>query len=96
MGGHHVHPQGRRPTPTTRIAFIDFILDGEVHGAIAPRSSATPARTRAAIEFIPEADRTNPALYPPREILERCEVPVYKGEKIEQLYADALTRVLAA
>ena len=48
------------------------------------------------MEYIPEADRTNPSIYPPRVILQRCEVPVYKGEKVEQMYADAMTRVLAA
>jgi hypothetical protein len=29
-------------------------------------------------------------------VLERCEVATYKGEEIETLYDDALTRVLAA
>ena len=50
----------------------------------------------AALEYIPAADRENPALYPPREVLDRCEVAIYKGEEVESLYSDALTRVLAA
>ena len=50
----------------------------------------------AAMEFIPEADRNDPAMYPAREVLERCEFGVYKGEEAEGLYQDALTRVLAA
>jgi hypothetical protein len=48
------------------------------------------------MEYIPEADREDPAIYPPREVLDRCEFAVYKGEQIEGLYQDALTRVLAA
>lgn len=83
------------PNPGGAHAFINFILDAEVHGAIASYVQyACP--NAAALEFIPEEDRTNPALYPPREVLARCEVAVYKGEETESLYADALTRVLAA
>jgi spermidine/putrescine transport system substrate-binding protein len=83
------------PNPENAHSFINFILDAEVHGAIATfvRYACPNA---AALEFIPEDDRNNPALYPAREVLERCEVSVYKGEEIESLYAEALTRVLAA
>jgi spermidine/putrescine transport system substrate-binding protein len=83
------------PNPDGAHRFINFILDGEVHGDIAA-FIRYPCPNAAAMEYIPEADRTNPSIYPPREILQRCEVPVYKGEKVEQMYADAMTRVLAA
>ncbi|HEX6110814.1 MAG TPA: spermidine/putrescine ABC transporter substrate-binding protein [Geminicoccaceae bacterium] len=87
-------PRGA-PNPDNAHAFINFILDGPVHGAIA-EYVRYPCPNAAAMEFIPEADRTDPAIYPPREVLERCEFAVYKGEEIEGLYQDALTRVLAA
>jgi spermidine/putrescine transport system substrate-binding protein len=83
------------PNPEHAHAFIDFILDAEVHGAIATYVRY-PCPNAAALEHIPEEDRSNPALYPPREVLERCEVAVYKGTEVESLYAEALTRVLAA
>jgi spermidine/putrescine transport system substrate-binding protein len=83
------------PNPENAHAFIDFILDAEVHGAIATYVRY-PCPNAAALEFIPEEDRNNPALYPSREVLERCEVSVYKGTEIESLYSEALTRVLAA
>jgi spermidine/putrescine transport system substrate-binding protein len=83
------------PNPDNAHAFINFILDAEVHGAIASYVRY-PCPNAAALEFIPEEDRTNPALYPPREVLDRCEVSIYKGEEIESLYSEALTRVLAA
>jgi spermidine/putrescine transport system substrate-binding protein len=83
------------PNPDNAHAFINFILDAEVHGAIASFVQY-PCPNAAALAFIPEADRTNPALYPPRAVLERCEVAIYKGEEIESLYEEALTRVLAA
>ncbi len=76
-------------------AWINFILDAEVHGAIAEYIKyALP--NQAALAHIPEEDRQNPAIYPPREVLERCEVSIYKGEEVESLYDEALTRVLAA
>jgi spermidine/putrescine transport system substrate-binding protein len=83
------------PNPDNAHAFIDFILAPEVHGAIA-EFVRYPCPNAAAMEFIPEADRTDPAIYPAREVLERCEFAVYMGEQIEGLYQDALTRVLAA
>jgi len=83
------------PNPDNAHAFINFILDAEVHAAIA-EYVRYPCPNAAALELIPEADRNDPALYPPREVLERCEVSVYKGEEVESLYQEALTRVLAA
>ena len=83
------------PNPDNAHAFINFILAPEVHGAIA-EFVRYPCPNAAAMEYIPEADRNDPAIYPAREVLERCEFAVYKGEKIEGLYQDALTRVLAA
>ena len=78
------------PNPENAHSFINFILDGKVHGAIAT-TVRYPCPNAAALDFIPPEDRANPALYPPNSVLERCEIPVYKGEKIESLYADALT-----
>jgi spermidine/putrescine transport system substrate-binding protein len=87
-------PRGA-PNPDNAHALINFILDAPVHGAIA-EYVRYPCPNAAALEFIPEADRTDPAIYPPREVLERCEFAIYKGEEVEGLYQDALTRVLAA
>ena len=87
-------PRGA-PNPDNAHAFINFILDAPVHGAIA-EYVRYPCPNAAAMEFIPEEDRDDPAMYPAREVLERCEFAVYKGEQIEGLYQDALTRVLAA
>jgi spermidine/putrescine transport system substrate-binding protein len=83
------------PNPGNAHTFINFILDAKVHGAIAS-FVRYPCPNAAARAFIPPQDRADPALYPAPSVLKRCEIPVYKGEKIESLYADALTRVLAA
>jgi spermidine/putrescine transport system substrate-binding protein len=87
-------PQGA-PNPDNAHTFINFILDAPVHGAIA-EYVRYPCPNAAALEYIPEADRQDPAIYPPRAVLERCEFAIYKGEQIESLYQEALTRVLAA
>jgi len=83
------------PNPDGAHAFINYILDAEVHGAIA-EFIRYPCPNAAARAYIPEADLNDPALYPPRAVLERCEVSVYLGEELESLYQEVLTRVLAA
>jgi spermidine/putrescine transport system substrate-binding protein len=83
------------PNPENAHAFIDFILDGEVHGAIAS-FVRYPCPNLAAMPFIAEEDKADPALYPPREVLELCETSVYRGEEQLRLLNEALTRVLAA
>jgi spermidine/putrescine transport system substrate-binding protein len=89
-----VIPKGA-PHPDNAHAFIDYILTPEVHGAIAAEIRyACP--NQAAMQYVPEEDRTNPAIYPSEETLAHCEYATYKGEEVEKLYEDALTRVLAA
>jgi spermidine/putrescine transport system substrate-binding protein len=87
-------PKGA-PHPDNAHTFINYILTPEVHASIAEFIRyACPNRT--ALQYLPQEDLENPAIYPPREVLEKCEVSVYKGEQIESLYDQALTRVLAA
>jgi spermidine/putrescine transport system substrate-binding protein len=83
------------PNPDNANTFINFILEAKVQAAIA-ETVRYPCPNAAALALIPEADRNDPALYPPREVVDRCEIAVYQGEEVESLYADALTRVLAA
>jgi spermidine/putrescine transport system substrate-binding protein len=83
------------PNPDEAHEWINFILDAEVHGAIATYVRY-PLPNKAAKAFIPEEDLNNPAIYPPEEVMAKLEVSVYKGEEIESLYEQALTRVLAA
>ena len=61
------------PNPDNAHAFINFILTPEVHGAIA-EFVRYPCPNAAALEYIPEADRTDPAIYPAREVLEPLRV----------------------
>jgi spermidine/putrescine transport system substrate-binding protein len=87
-------PQGA-PNPDNAHAFINFILEPEVHAAIAEEIQyACPNGPAKAL--LPEADLSNPAIYPPEEVIKKCETTVYLGEQIEDLYSKGLTRVMAA
>ena len=83
------------PNPENAHTFINFILDAEVHGAIATYVRY-PCPNAAALDFIPEEDRQNPRSTRRARCSSAARSPVYKGEEIESLYANALTRVLAA
>ena len=75
--------------------WINYIMQADVHAAIADYIKyACP--NAAAMELIAAEDRENTAIYPPRAALESSEVSIYKGEEVESIYEEALTRVLAA
>ncbi len=74
--------------------FINFILDAKIHGEIATEVKY-PLPNKAALEYIPEEDRDNPAMYPPEEVRARCEPNIFDAER-DTLMEKALTRVLAA
>lgn len=74
-------------------AFINFLLDARVHAAIADEIFyACP--NIAAQEFILPENLANPAIYPPSEVLARCEPSFWQGEEVEAMYRNALQRVL--
>ena len=54
------------PNPDEALEWINFILDAEVHGAIATYIKY-PLPNKAAKAFIPEEDLNNPAIYPPED-----------------------------
>ncbi len=89
-----VIPKGG-PNPDAAIEWMNFNLDAEVFGAIAS-FVRFPSPNEAAKAYIPTEDLENPAIYPPAEVIDKCEISVYKGEEVESRYENALTRVLAA
>jgi spermidine/putrescine transport system substrate-binding protein len=70
------------------LALLDYLLRADVGAGIATGAlAATPnAAARAAA---PEAYRTNPIVYPPDDVLARCEASAYRGERVMQLYESA-------
>jgi len=83
------------PNPDAAHVFINYILDPQVHAAIANEIRyACP--NAAALEFIEPALRDDPQVYPSEETMAKCEFARYRGEEGEKLFETALTRVLAA
>ena len=86
-------PKGA-PHHDEALEWINFIYDAKVHAAIAEYVQyACP--NAAARDLLPQEQQDNPALYPPAEVLERCEFVKYQGEEAAGLLEAALTKVLA-
>ncbi|MCB1883640.1 MAG: spermidine/putrescine ABC transporter substrate-binding protein [Geminicoccaceae bacterium] len=83
------------PHPDEAHEWINFIYDAPVHAAIAEyvQFGCPNAAARA---LLPQEQRDDPTLYPPPEVLERCEFIKYQGEEVAGLLEAALTKVLAA
>jgi len=83
------------PHPEEAHEFISFLLQPEVKARIA-EWVLYPTPNVAAKALLPEHIRNNPSIYPPDEVLARCEFSRYQGEDVQQMRDDAMTRVLAA
>ena len=75
--------------------FINFILEPEVHAAIADYVYY-PLPNAAAKELMGEDYLENPAIFPPDDIVDRSETALYLGEEIVRIYDEGMTRVRAA
>lgn len=85
----------RAPHPLNAHAFINFLLDAQVGADIAEFIYfGTP--NAAARELCSPDYRDNPTIFPPDEILEKCESGLYQGEAHIRQLNDAWTRILAA
>ncbi len=60
-------------------AFLDFVLEPEIAARIVNAVHYAGAN-RAALERIDPAIRNDPAIYPPKEVLDRCELIEDLGE----------------
>jgi spermidine/putrescine transport system permease protein len=74
-------PRGA-PNRDLALRFINYTLEGRVAAQfVASTGYATP--NRAAAEFLPVEWRENPAVFPPDEVLDRCEMLRDLGETTE-------------
>ncbi len=79
------------PNAVAAHKFINFLLEPEVGAQLSSFTSyATP--NAAAREFIPQADRDNPAMYPTPEIIQKMEYMQDLGEA-NRIYDEAWTMV---
>lgn len=86
-------PKGA-PRPKNAHAFINYLLDAEV-GKKITETIQYPTPNEAARQLMPDTYRKNPVIFPPADILSKCEYAAY-NEKLQPLYEEAFTRLRAA
>ena len=87
-------PKGA-PHPDNAHAFINYVLDAEAGAKIAKTIQyATP--NAAAKKLMDKEYLDNPAIFPPSEVVAKCEAAIYVGEEGTRLRDEAWTRITAA
>jgi spermidine/putrescine transport system substrate-binding protein len=87
-------PKGA-PHPENAHKLINFLLDAEA-GAEISKTIKYPSPNAAAIALMPDDYKTNPAIFPPADIVAKCEYPRYGGPEFTRQLEEALTRLRAA
>ncbi|HMT13961.1 MAG TPA: spermidine/putrescine ABC transporter substrate-binding protein [Aestuariivirga sp.] len=83
------------PHPENAHAFINYIFDGEVGKGITKTIMyATP--NAAAKALMDEAYQNNPAIFPPADVLAKCEYSAYLGEEAVKVRDEIWTAIQAA
>ena len=86
-------PKGA-PRPKNAHAFINYLLDAEV-GKNITTAIQYPTPNEAARNLMPDSYKQNQAIFPPADVLAKCEYAAY-DEKLQPLYEEAFTRIRAA
>ena len=86
-------PKGA-PHPENAHKFINFLLDAKT-GADIYKTIKYPSPNAAATALMDDDYKKNPAIFPPAELVAKCEYPQYAGEEITKLLDKSLTRLRA-
>ena len=87
-------PKGA-PHPENAHAFINYIFDAAAGAAIADFIQyATP--NEAARELMSDDYKNNPAIFPPDDVIAKCEPQNYEGEDVIRMFDEAWTRIQSA
>jgi spermidine/putrescine transport system substrate-binding protein len=86
-------PKGA-PHPKNAHAFINYILDANVDKEIT-ETILYPTPNAAAKALMPDSYKNNPVIFPPADVLSKCEYARFNPE-LQPLYEEAFTRVRAA
>jgi spermidine/putrescine transport system substrate-binding protein len=84
-------PKGA-PHPENAHAFLNFLLDANV-GKDIYTTIKFPSPNAAATALMPESYRNNPVIFPPADIMAKCEYPRYAGPEISRLFDESMTRL---
>lgn len=83
------------PRPDNAHKFINFILDAK-NGAEIYQTIKYPTPNAAALALMPDSYRDNKAIFPPADVMARCEYARFEGLARAQLYDETLTRIFAS
>jgi spermidine/putrescine transport system substrate-binding protein len=86
-------PKGA-PHPKNAHAFINYLLDAEA-GKKITETILYPTPNAAAKALMPDGYRNNPVIFPPADVLAKCEYAKFNPE-LQPKYEEAFTRVRAA
>ena len=86
-------PKGA-PHPENAHKFINFILDAKT-GAEIYKTIKYPSPNAAATALMDDSYKKNPVIFPPADLIAKCEYPRYAGEEITKLLDESLTRLRA-
>ena len=87
-------PKGA-PHPENALAFINYVLDAEAGKGIVETIQYATAN-KAAKELMPADYQNNPVIFPPDDVLAKCEPSLYLGEEAVKLRDEIWTRIRAA
>ncbi|MXO71085.1 ABC transporter substrate-binding protein [Alteraurantiacibacter buctensis] len=82
------------PHPLNAHMFINNLLDAEV-GKKITETILYPTPNAAAKALMPDDYKNNPVIFPPADLLAKCEYASYNAE-LQPLYEEAFTRIRAA
>ncbi|MCA6225042.1 MAG: spermidine/putrescine ABC transporter substrate-binding protein [Phenylobacterium sp.] len=83
------------PRPNNAHAFINYLLDAEAGKKIS-ETILYPTPNAAAKALMPADYRANPVIFPPADVLAKCEYGAFEGAEKASLYEEVITRVRAA
>jgi spermidine/putrescine transport system substrate-binding protein len=83
------------PHPENALKFINYIFEPET-GAGITKTILYPSPNAAAVALMPESYRNNPVIFPPADVMAKCEYPNYLGPDFSRLLDEAMTRLRAA
>ena len=87
-------PKGA-PHPENALKFINFIFEPEV-GAEITKTILYPSPNAAAVALMPEDYRDRKVIFPPADVMAKCEYPNYLGLEYSRLLDEAMTRLRAS
>ena len=81
--------------PNLAHAFINFLLDGQ-NGANITKEILYPTPNAAARALMDDTYKNNATIFPPADVIAKCEYGKYAGSEITQAFEAAMTRIRAA